>query len=82
MELEEDWLDDYETVWTVGMHLAENKYGWGWAIMNLSHYFEKPNRNEDEYKEWREYMDWEMKEADETHNGYHYWLNEVVKKCI
>ena len=52
MELEKDWLDDYETVWTVGMHLAETKYGWGWAKMNLSHYFEKPYRYEDEYKEW------------------------------
>ena len=68
------WLDNYENIWQVAIHLAEYKYGWNWAKDNLAHYFEKPYKYTDEYLEWRKYMDWEMTEADEKTNGYWCWL--------
>ena len=74
------WLDDYENIWKVGMWLADEKYDWTWAKRELAYYFEKPYKFTDEYLEWREYMDWEMNEADEKHNGYYYWL-EYVKNA-
>ena len=74
------WLDDYENIWKVGMWLADEKYDWTWAKRELAYYFEKPYKFTDEYLEWREYMDWEMNEADEKHNGYYHWL-EYVKNA-
>jgi hypothetical protein len=69
-----EWLDNYENVWSVGMHLAEYKYGWEWAKTNLAHYFEKPYRYTDEYLEWRKYMDWEKNESTTESDGYWSWL--------
>ena len=83
MELEKDdlsWLDDYENIWKVGMWLADEKYDWTWAKRELAYYFEKPYKYTDEYLEWRKYMDWEMNESDEKHNGYYHWL-EYVKNA-
>ena len=74
------WLDNYENIWQVGMWLADEKYDWTWAKRELAYYFEKPYKYTDEYLEWREYMDWEMNEADEKHNGYYHWL-EYVKNA-
>jgi hypothetical protein len=53
------WLDNYENIWKVGMWLAEDKLGWGWAKDNLAYYFEKPYKYTDEYLEWREYIEHE-----------------------
>ena len=74
------WLDNYENIWQVGIWLADYKYDWTWAKRELAYYFEKPYKFTDEYLEWREYMDWEMNEADEKHNGYYHWL-EYVKNA-